>query len=77
MAPRRNRGKIRSYPLANVVCVAASTSRDRLAGFSNHGRSSVDLASPGSRILSTLPGNDYDSWSGTSMAAPTWPGRQP
>ena len=59
-----------SYPLANIVCVAASTSRDRLAGFSNHGRSSVDLAAPGSRILSTLPGEDYDSWSGTSMAAP-------
>ena len=59
-----------SYPLANVVCVAASTSRDRLADFSNHGRSSVDLAAPGSRILSTLPGADYDSWSGTSMAAP-------
>ena len=59
-----------SYPLANVVCVAASTSRDRLASFSNQGRSSVDLAAPGARIMSTLPGRDYGSWSGTSMATP-------
>jgi len=50
--------------------VAASTPTDGLADFSNYGRRSVDLAAPGTRILSTQPGNDYGRWSGTSMAAP-------
>ena len=34
------------------------------------GRESVDLAAPGDRIYSTLPGGAYDWWSGTSMATP-------
>jgi thermitase len=59
-----------SYTLPNVICVAASTARDGLADFSNHGRTKVHLAAPGSRILSTQPGDDYGTWSGTSMAAP-------
>ena len=59
-----------SYPLANIICVAASTPTDGLADFSSYGRRSVDLAAPGTRILSTQPGNDYGRWSGTSMAAP-------
>jgi subtilisin family serine protease len=41
------------YSAKNIVCVAASTDRDRLAGFSNYGSRSVDLAAPGHRILST------------------------
>jgi subtilisin family serine protease len=53
----------------NVVCVAANDSTDDLAGFSNFGVSSVDLAAPGAGILSTVPG-DYDTLNGTSMAAP-------
>jgi subtilisin family serine protease len=63
-----------TYPcaetLANVVCVAASQLGDTLAPFSNYGANSVDLAAPGDDILSTLPGNDYESWDGTSMATP-------
>ena len=59
-----------SYPLPNVLCVAASTPSDRLASFSNFGRSSVDLAAPGTQILSTQPGWRFATSSGTSMAAP-------
>ena len=59
-----------NYDLPNVISVAATDHRDRLAGFSNFGRNSVDIGAPGVNILSTLPGNRYDSFSGTSMAAP-------
>ena len=63
-----------TYPcaetLANVICVAASQLGDTLASFSNYGMTHVDLAAPGDFILSTLPDNDYDSFDGTSMAAP-------
>jgi subtilisin family serine protease len=58
-----------NYELPNVVCVAASGQRDALAGFSNRGASSVDLAAPGTSILSTWPGG-YAYSNGTSMAAP-------
>jgi subtilisin family serine protease len=44
-----------SYGLANVTSVAASDFDDRLAFFSNYGRSSVDLAAPGDCVLSTMP----------------------
>ena len=57
-------------PPANVVCVAASDNRDRLASFSNYGRTSVDLAAPGVNTLSTVPGSGYGFKSGTSMATP-------
>ncbi len=41
-----------SYPLNNVLSVAASDQMDRLAWFSNIGPQSVHLAAPGVRILS-------------------------
>jgi subtilisin family serine protease len=59
-----------AYPSSAIISVAASDSRDQFASFSNVGRSSVDLAAPGVGIYSTLPGNTYDWWSGTSMATP-------
>jgi subtilisin family serine protease len=58
-----------SYPLENIIAVAASTPSDELTSFSNYGQSSVDLIAPGDGILSTVPGG-YEAWSGTSMAAP-------
>lgn len=42
----------------NVVCVAASNQRDQRASFSNWGAVSVDLAAPGTEILSTYPAID-------------------
>ncbi|HET7272799.1 MAG TPA: S8 family peptidase, partial [Rubrobacter sp.] len=59
-----------SYPNSNIISVAATDNRDRLASFSNFGVNTVDLAAPGVSILSTLPGNSYGNYSGTSMATP-------
>lgn len=53
-----------------VISVAALTSTGALASFSNYGATTVDLAAPGDGILSTVPGNAYASFGGTSMAAP-------
>jgi subtilisin family serine protease len=62
-----------SYTNANIIAVAALTSSGAKATYSNYGATSVDLAAPGSGIYSTLPnsaGNNYGSYSGTSMATP-------
>lgn len=59
-----------SFDNANIVSVAATDASDSLAGFSNFGARTVDLAAPGVGILSTLPGNAYGRYSGTSMATP-------
>ncbi len=68
-----NNAQVASYPanyaLSNVISVAASSSNDTLASFSNYG-TNVDIAAPGVSILSTVPGNRYDRYSGTSMATP-------
>ncbi len=44
-----------SFSYENVVCVGSSTDRDALSNFSNYGASTVDLAAPGSSILSAMP----------------------
>jgi serine protease len=59
-----------SYDLPNIVSVAASTLQGGLSSFSNYGKISVDLAAPGSNILSTSPKGKYAWLSGTSMATP-------
>lgn len=72
----------KTYPAAydNVISVAATTSYNSFAYFSNYG-SWVDIAAPGYNILSTLPTNftvegcsyastGYGYMSGTSMACP-------
>ncbi len=59
------------FPAAfpTVVSVAATNALDKLAFFSNR-HSTVDVCAPGQSILSTVPGNEYDSYDGTSMSSP-------
>jgi subtilisin family serine protease len=58
------------YNLSNIVVVGAITSSSSMASYSNYGANQVDVMAPGSSVLSTLPGNKYASYSGTSMATP-------
>ncbi|HHP7242864.1 MAG TPA: S8 family peptidase [Cyclobacteriaceae bacterium] len=57
----------------NWIEVAASTKNpdeSLPAEFSNYGKHSVDIFAPGEDIWSTIPQDQYESNSGTSMAAP-------
>jgi hypothetical protein len=53
-----------------VISVGASTDHDEIAGFSNWGPTTVDIAAPGQNIFSTWKGGTYQLDSGTSMATP-------
>lgn len=53
-----------------VVAVASITSSGVLSSFSSYGNTTVDLAAPGSNIMSTLPNGTYGAFNGTSMATP-------
>ena len=75
-----------TYDLNALVSVAASNHRDQYGfntacaiergggrwpcTFTNWGHDSVDLAAPGVDIVSTVPGQGYKVFNGTSMAAP-------
>lgn len=59
-----------NYPQDNVISVAATDRNDKLAWFSNFGDQTVDIAAPGEDIYSTVLGNRYAFYSGTSMATP-------
>lgn len=45
-----------------------------VGGFSNYGKATVDVFAPGVQIYSTTPDNEYASFNGTSMAAPSTAG---
>ncbi len=59
------------YPAAcqGVIAVGATDGNDEVAWFSTSGPH-ISVSAPGVDIYSTLPGDDYARWSGTSMAAP-------
>ena len=61
-----------SYDLTTLVAVASTNRRDNLSYFSCYGRNSVDIAAPGSDILSSYIGTNtsYKHLNGTSMATP-------
>ncbi len=56
-------GEQKHYPssldVANIISVAATNQNDRLAYFSSYGASEVDIAAPGTNILSAIPGGGY------------------
>jgi uncharacterized repeat protein (TIGR01451 family) len=74
------------FDLPNIISVAATSSSNLIASFSNRGAQSIHLVAPGEDILSTTPrgyagvglvsadtepdGSTYSFFSGTSMAAP-------
>ena len=61
-----------AYALDNIVAVASTTRQDQLASYSTFGSGLVELAAPGSSILSLgiSSTNAYATKSGTSMATP-------
>lgn len=58
------------YPArySSVIAVAATDSNNNHSSFSSMGNE-VEIAAPGSNIVSTYPGNKYAEASGTSMAS--------
>src|SRR3989344_2113687 len=63
-----------NYTLDNILCVASTNSSDGISSFSNYGATSVDLAAPGSSILSldpTVAVVDEDLSGITGPATPT------
>ncbi len=59
-----------SYDLDNIITVANLNYDGNLHYSSSYGETSVDIAAPGSYILSTTTNNSYSYMSGTSMSAP-------
>lgn len=70
-APNPGPGFPARYTSPSIVSVANSTTTDARSGSSNVGVVAVDLAAPGTGILSTVQGaGNYGNSSGTSMASP-------
>jgi subtilisin family serine protease len=74
-----------SFTLGNIIAVGASNDQDQNGystecfaaiasrpdcAFTNWGHDSVDLAAPGVDIESSVPSSGWETWDGTSMAAP-------
>jgi len=58
----------------NVITIGASSlhyDEQLPANFSNYGKLNVDIFAPGVEVYATIPNNDYEPLSGTSMAAPS------
>ena len=63
-------GRVSSPACASkAIAVGAVDKNDIRASWSGTGKA-LDIMAPGVGIYSTLPGNTYASWSGTSMATP-------
>lgn len=55
----------------HVIGVAGTDENDVKSEFSNYGDEEdyISISAPGTAIVSTVPGNDYGQWDGTSMSA--------
>jgi len=66
----------KTYPCCftqdNVLCIAALDQKFQIASFSNYGATSVDVAAPGTNVVSTwyTTNSTYYLENGTSMATP-------
>lgn len=58
-----------SFPLDNIVAVAATDHDDAFTPFSNLGPDGVDLAAPGRKVYTLDEDNEYKLLGGTSIAA--------
>jgi len=65
---KRNAYYPASYGLSNIITVGAHDDGLNIIPSSNYGRKSVDIAAPGYRIRSTIPGNGAGYMTGTSQA---------
>ncbi len=54
----------------NVGAIGPNYGADMVAPFSNYGKKTVDIFSPGMKIYATVPFSDYKFLQGTSMASP-------
>jgi subtilisin family serine protease len=57
-----------SYGLSNIITVGAHDDSLNIIPSSNYGKNSVDIAAPGHRIRSAIPGNSAGYMTGTSQA---------
>jgi subtilisin family serine protease len=57
-----------NYKLPNIISVASIDMEGHLLSFSNYGAKTVDLATRGKNIYSTLPDGKYGMMSGTSQS---------
>ncbi len=57
-----------NYDLDNIISVTAINPEGNVLPSSNYGSNTVDIAAPGENIYSTLPGNRYGVFTGTSQA---------
>lgn len=56
--------------ISTAVSVGATSKSDVEASYSNYHPTMLSLFAPGSSIKSSIPGEGWDTWNGTSMAAP-------
>jgi subtilisin family serine protease len=65
---KRNAYYPASYGLSNIITVGAHDDGLNIIPSSNYGKNSVDIAAPGHRIRSSIPGNSAAYMTGTSQA---------
>lgn len=65
-----NNSKEVSITFLSVGATEPKYGSSLVANYSNYGKTNVDVFAPGSKIYSTIPGNEYKFENGTSMASP-------